>query len=245
MAELLPQHEAPTAACTDEAEHSALSTACGDSFKLMVCCLLQSPRVLAYMEIDWEHLFLQADERSINAFTVGGSALHFATARGNLAAMRLLLQRNTPTDISCFGYGLVFNTTKTNRRPGLSLRCIGTPLHWGICMGRHKAVQLLIHYGADVHADVYKGVVGFGALHLAASRSVAKMVKLLLDHGYDADGPKTLRDTPLIMASFTGREDNVRLLMSSGCEVDAVRYSRITALVAATIGGHAVIIKFC
>jgi ankyrin repeat protein len=60
----------------------------------------------------------------------------------------------------------------------------GTPLHWAICAGAHRAVSALLCLGADVDKTIN---IGDGrtmsALDIATSRYLHPIVKILIEHG--------------------------------------------------------------
>lgn len=117
------------------------------------------------------------------------TALHEASARGDVAMMTFLLQRGAS----------VHARDRWEHRP----------LHYAIDSGNVEAVKLLLDYGADVNAASYGGK---SVLHEAAIIGKPEIVKLLLERG--ANPSRTAEDgtTPADRARARGHQAALALL---------------------------------
>ncbi|HRZ39496.1 MAG TPA: ankyrin repeat domain-containing protein [Candidatus Omnitrophota bacterium] len=79
----------------------------------------------------------------------------------------------------------------------------------------------LVQQGADVNTP---GLLGFTALHNAALKGNAEMVKFLLDHGANTE-VEVLSVTPLLQAIWKGHTEVVRLLVAAGANVNRAQSS--------------------
>lgn len=86
-----------------------------------------------------------------------------------------------------------------------------TPLHSAAIYCYMKTSQLLIEYGADVHA---LNGAGDTPLHLAVDSRFTKTVELLLEHGADIHARNNNGSTPLHQAAKEGRKESARLLLA-------------------------------
>lgn len=194
----------------------------------------------------------------------GGTPLYVACVRGNLAAVKVLLELGSDVH------------TKINQQ---SL----TVLH-GACIsesGDEEIVGLLIRYGVDVNATSdfgctalhfvaskgHKQIVpllvkggaivdvtdrnGSAALHVAANKGNTAVVHELLDNGSNVNLKlinELTRSYPLNMAVFKKFEATAKLLLDKGAEVDSRAYCSKrqianTALQEAVIDGDVGIVR--
>ena len=128
----------------------------------------------------------------VNAIDKDGQApLHLACDKNLLAIVRLLLSRGAAIDApGSWNY---------------------TPLHLASWQGHIDIVRLLIEAGADPNL---KGAEDETALHLACTAGYLAIVQLLLDRGADVNAT-LFGDTPLHLATYHGKTDTVRLLLTA------------------------------
>lgn len=96
-------------------------------------------------------------------------------------------------------------------------------------------VNRALHEGADPNT--------LGAIHHAAERGSASIVKALLDHGADINIPNPTGQTALQCAARGGSEDVVKLLLENGADVNAKDENEQTALQGAAGQGYGTIVK--
>lgn len=143
----------------------------------------------------------------------GNTPLHHAAGFGNVATMKVLLDRGADANAG-------------NRRKS-------TPLLWSLYEG--AKVRLLLAHGADVSA---KTVDGRSAIYQAAVMgNTIPVLRLLIEKGADANAKTPTGMTPL-MAASRGNLDAMRLLLDSGADVKARNAAGGTALMAAASTGR-------
>ena len=194
---------------------------------------------------------------------IGATPLHWATAYGNLAAMRILLDHGADMTIRVLAdndggtplhYAVAEHQIEAVRLlldrgadPAAQAggRNGGTPLNWAAARNRIDIMQELLDHGLDVNS---RGRFGAIALHWAASGGHVESVRWLLQHGANvnarngaADAPSLYRtgDTPLLWAAWNGRADVVRLLLSHGADPTLADQDGYTPLARAQEKGHA------
>lgn len=124
-----------------------------------------------------------------------------------------------------------------------------TPLHGAANMGDYELARILLAHRASLTALTDMGMT---PLMLAASRGdIPDIVVLLLDHMGSSDRALVLdRQEPhlgwsaLFMAAFSGDEQSVKALLSSGANATLTglnSFSGLSAADAARAGGHAAI----
>lgn len=109
---------------------------------------------------------------------------------------------------------------------------LGTPLRSACLMGRMSTVQLLMEYGAGAKSGSLDD-----ALHAAAAKGYAVIVKLLIQEGADVNHQGGTFGTALQAAAYTGHKETVEVLVDAGADVYAQGYS-LDAFHAAAEGGH-------
>ncbi|CAH8665820.1 unnamed protein product [Dicrocoelium dendriticum] len=90
-----------------------------------------------------------------------------------------------------------------------------TPLHFAAGYNRLAVVELLLQYGADVHAKDKGGLV---PLHNACSYGHLRVAELLIQHGANVNVTDLWRFTPLHEAAAKGKFEICRLLLQHGAD---------------------------
>ena len=88
---------------------------------------------------------------------------------------------------------------------------------WAIDANKLEQVQLLLRYGADPNGMSKNGET---CLYYGAQRPCAPILHELLDWGADVNKKNSSGDTPLIGASRSRQEENIKLLLAHGALPD-------------------------
>jgi ankyrin repeat protein len=114
-----------------------------------------------------------------------------------------------------------------------------TPLMAAAEAGSLDAMKMLIERHAEVNARN-----AYGSTALILSATDAKKVRLLLDHGADANIAAQSGRTALIVAAFANPSaEVVRMLLSKGAKVDVMDQRKVTPMNAATFGNDTATIR--
>ena len=136
----------------------------------------------------------------------GKTPLHWATGRGQLEVMKLLLDAYH-ADVDCKNVN------------------DGTPLHVAASQAQSEAARLLIDRGAKL--DATRAADGMTPLHIAALKGRKpghlEVARLLLAGGADVNARMKNGATPLVLATFRGNTQMVELLRRSGAVSGAGR----------------------
>ncbi|XP_016389700.1 tankyrase-1-like [Sinocyclocheilus rhinocerous] len=138
-----------------------------------------------------------------------------AARSGNEEKLMALL---TPLNVNCHA---------SDGRKSTSQKMLSTPLHLAAGYNRVRIVQLLLQYGADVHAKDKGGLV---PLHNACSYGHYEVTELLLKHGACVNAMDLWQFTPRCMELI-----HYELFLNS---VNAVDTLGQTALHRAALAGH-------
>jgi uncharacterized protein len=92
-----------------------------------------------------------------------------------------------------------------------------TPLHFAAFFGSSAAVSLLLERGAPVDA-LGRGWMTGTALHSAAARADAGIVRILLDAGANPDARQSAGGTPLHAAATNGDLASAEALLDAGAD---------------------------
>ena len=136
-------------------------------------------------------------------------------------------------------------------------------IHWVAVSGDVSAMlQLLDEHNPNVAVDTTaddgwigpyqgpttteQGNIGGGrtALHFASSNNHTEMVKLLLQHGADANYADRKGWTPLYRAAAKGHLNTVECLVQHGADINLANHMGFYPLITAAAGGHFDIVKY-
>ena len=137
----------------------------------------------------------------------GQTALHFASQKGHVGIIRVLLRYNCPIDIRD--------------------KCGCTALHDAAACDQTEAVVELIKNGAE--KDVVAGKYGT-PLHQAAIKEHLKTLKALLDEGCSVLAVNDNGQTALHCVAQKGHVGIIRVLLNQNCPIDKRDKSGRTAL---------------
>jgi len=184
------------------------------------------------------------DEVDASEADRGWTALLRATANGNEAMVRLLLEKGADiearspsngTPLICAAEGkyeaivdyLLMNGADVNAEDDFGWK----PLHRALVnRGGERVAQMLLTHGADVNARcVYQKT----PLHYAIEKSNDFMVSFLLNAGADYEARDIADRTPLHTAIESRLEIMVRILLEAGADTDAMDKGGHDALAAA------------
>ncbi|KAJ6257609.1 Ankyrin-1 [Drechslerella dactyloides] len=165
----------------------------------------------------------------------GWTPLHRAVEAGHVAVLRILSQNGADIHARLKGGGtalhlasmlhnnseqvlrLLLNSEKAN--PELRDDLGSTALHRAAEGGQVTALQILIENGADIHAKMNGG---WTALHVAASKSISSVLRVLIDSKKaDLETQDDNKWTALHRAVESGHESIVQLLVDSGANLEA------------------------
>ncbi|KAK0738859.1 ankyrin repeat-containing domain protein [Schizothecium vesticola] len=145
----------------------------------------------------------------------GHPFLGFATLRGSHPQP---MRKDSPQEI------LNYNQRRWRCRDGMGF--LWTPLHLAICQGQLKSVKFLLSQGAQYLSETRHQLPYQTALHQAATISPAQTG--IVDYLVTVPRFQALLTagnshgvTPLWNAYLGGREDNMRLLLQHGADIDA------------------------
>ena len=158
---------------------------------------------MGYKEIA-EQLLLH--EQPTNTKHINLTALHIATLKRNIPAIKLLLQTMDP------------NVKTTN---GL------TALHIAAEMGDIRITEELLKYHADVNATDSNNTT---ALHIATLKGHKDVVKKLLEHRANVNSHDNNNITALHMAALTGNKQIATVLLQKGATIHAKDVNNKTPL---------------
>ena len=133
----------------------------------------------------------------INATARGGTPLHSAASRGQLAVAQFLIENGATVDV----------------RHGDA-----TPLYGAVESGHKAMTELLIAAGADVNTG--RRQIGT-PLHSAASRGFVEIAKVLLAAGADINATTREGFTPLHQAVMQQRVGMIDFLLDSKADLEA------------------------
>ena len=144
-------------------------------------------------------LALVADKDGVNAAEADGTtALHWAAEQGDLELVAALL--------------------KAGADPKAANRYGVTPLQLAAEHGDEGTVRALLDAGADSNATLPEGET---VLMTAARTGVPAVLRVLLEHGADIEARENwFGESPLIWATAENHAEAVRLLTSSGADVN-------------------------
>ncbi|WP_221179581.1 ankyrin repeat domain-containing protein [Candidatus Cardinium hertigii] len=182
-----------------------------------------------YGQYDIAKLLLEKGANKNNQDKLWNTALHWAVKHGRYNIVKLLLNHNARVDIR-------------NKAEGDSV------LHWAAKYDKENydkenITQLLLNKIIQIEQIDIQNKEGNTALHLATMRSMANLVKLLLDSGARIDMQNKKGNTALHLAAMHGIENLVELLLNSGAKIDMQNKERMMPLDCAVKYKYANVVK--
>ena len=183
----------------------------------------------------------------------GSTPLHWATIRGNLPLVELLLKRGAGIDAqncaretvlhTCLQYNSHSEIISFLLRWGISLNEMDsqgrTSLHLAAQRGLSKAVMSMVEKGADIHA---KDCQGWMPLHHAAANGHEHILDLLADDHAHFQQPshRSLLESARLRAAIALRNTSIVdvLLRNSDLDINVSDYEGRTALHLAAASGQ-------
>ncbi|XP_058797496.1 putative ankyrin repeat protein RF_0381 [Phymastichus coffea] len=159
------------------------------------------------------------------------SLLHYATRKGDVAMMELLLNGGAYVDAK----GISGKTPlfKTVEKSPCDAEWLLEPEHGTQCLltaiecRRLEICQVLIRHEANVNAkDRHQRTL----LYVAVKRNSHELVELLLEHGADINARDESRETVLHLAVRFGYVRLLDLLLQYGVDIDALNLNKQSAL---------------
>jgi ankyrin repeat protein len=161
----------------------------------------------------------------------GETPLHYAALFGSPATVKLLLDKGAKVGkANRFGNTPLFFAVATSGKPEIARLLLergafaddmnndgGTPLNTAVRLQDREMVTLLLDQG---HAAINgrAGKLSETALHAAAGRGDAAMVRLLLEHKADINATDKSGFTPLLNAAEKGQMAIVEILVEQGAD---------------------------
>jgi ankyrin repeat protein len=185
-----------------------------------------------------EHLTLKYPQYASIRGGQCGTALHSASFKGHLQAVRYLLRYGVDVNVRDSANDTPVLLASWKGHCGV-IRCLlehgadvdlrdqfhNAPLNLAALWGHVDAVRLLLDHNANVHSQ---GFLGQTALHRAITRigqpgDSIRVVRLLLEHGANPNTRDTEHQTPLhtLLSQAPDKLDVFRILVEHGADVDA------------------------
>lgn len=117
----------------------------------------------------------------------------------------------------------------------------GTPLHWAAGSNSPDGVKLLLRAGADTEVVNF---LGHTPLSVAAQEGHKQTMALLIAAGATVDSVDGANETsPLLISSFNGGVESVRLLLEADASVNVTSELGYTAMALACLQGHVRVVQ--
>ncbi len=159
---------------------------------------------------------IAADPELVNARDEEkGTALHSAAMRGQLAAVKFLIEKGAD--------------------PGARNNANQSPLLYAGYTNFVEIVELLIDSGAEFD---YWDTRQYTPLHFAARQGSVDVVKLLVEKGAKFDEPGSMGRTPLHFSALNGHTDIAVFLVEKGADLGKVDDDGLTPFAIAMTRGH-------
>ena len=195
---------------------------------------------------------IAAKAELVNAHDAAGATpLHHAAGFGDLATMRLLLEKGADVNAvnrrkSAPIFWALHDEAKVrlllDHGASANVKSIDgrTPAFQAASMGNAAAVlRLLLDHGADPNA---KTIIGMTPL-MAAARSNLQAERLLIERKADVNARNAAGATALMFAAQTGRPEAVSILLENGADANVRTKRNETALADAATAGNEEVVK--
>ena len=215
----------------------------------------KSPTVFDEMEAgnrDRVIQMVQADPSLVKAADGKGRFLiHLAVARGDVALIKLLLDKGASADaissestplctaIAGGWKEVVALLLERGANPNLMVGDV-FPLYYACRGSQTDLVEMLLAKGASPDLQLGSGDT---CLHLAAETGKLKLAQLLLTHRANLNARNQMNRTPLQLAAGRGYDEVVQLLLDSGAEPALPDSQGRDALAWAVAAGHVSVVE--
>jgi ankyrin repeat protein len=164
----------------------------------------------------------------LSADLVGGAtAIHFAARAGNAALIELLLNFDIPVDLpEAGGNTALYRAVEEQHESAVQLllersadpnatnESTWTCTLRGAQVGNYEVMKMLVQYVANVRVTCQPE--GWSALHVACHGGHRRVVRLLVDKGWDVDARDANGRTPSQLAEQAGHAEVVEVLRRVG-----------------------------
>ena len=222
---------------------------------LHICAYFDLKRVIETMlSSEWSLAAPEIQRIGINVpDSMGLTALHLATKRGNKEIVGILLQNgadpNLPSQDRKTALHLAMRVEKATFFRSLEIRDIvpesenknlTSPSIEPVTRETEEIVTLLLGKGADVKAVDDDG---WSSIHCAAASSNRRILQLLLEKGADIEAETDNQLRPLHFAAQSGSEAVIELLLEKGAKIDVQEHKQWNPLHFAAQSGSEAVVK--